>query len=276
TITFVYPEAVSLDYSISAQTSTGTLQVDFKGLDTVTPELLGINGTPLANAITGQQVSGSIYSFTFDYESYDSQISVELRADQKIYEITVAYSHDYTLGYAYGTYSGDSYQGYLMLEGPILSGMKAYFTTGGSESEGFDGSGMIPYDSEEFTFSVDGDQLGVQGTLILEDSVGHRFHTMPVTFSYTRPTVVSATFSSGGSQQGDAVIVLNLNGVDASEVYLSEGLGTYGVDANLDTPSAGLCTISLIMDEYYATGTQHVTIMVDNSAFLVDIEFVTT
>ncbi|MBP5394876.1 MAG: hypothetical protein J6Y18_03095, partial [Candidatus Methanomethylophilaceae archaeon] len=211
-----------------------------------------------------------------DYEDYGSELSVELEVDDKVYDITATYSHDYTLEYAYGTYTGDSYQGRLVILGPILSGMKAYFTTGGGEIDGFDDSGLTPYDSEVFVFDVDGDQLNIQGTLILEDSNGQRFHTMPVTFSYTRPTVVSATFSSGGSQQGDAVIVLNLNGVDASEVYLSEGLGTYGVDADLDTPSAGLCTISLIMDEYYATGTQHVTIMVDNSAFLVDIEFVTT
>ena len=281
TITFVYPEAVSLDYSISPQTSTGILQVDFKGLDTMTPQLVSINGATLSSFVTGEQVSGSIYSFTFGYDGYGSEITTQIVVDDKTYEITATYSHDYTLEYAYGTYAGDSYQGCLVLNGPILSGMKAYFSTGGSETEGFDGSGMTPYDSEEFTFSVDEDQLNVQGTLILEDSDGHRFHTMPATFSYIRPTVVSATFASGGSPQGDAVIILDLNGNDASEVYISNGLEADGEQAVLNTPSDGQCKFTFVMSERYATGTNQVTITVGNatggsSVFLVEIEFVTT
>jgi hypothetical protein len=104
---------------------------------------------------------------------------------------------------------------------------------------------------------------------------------MSVTIPYIIPTVVSATFSSGGSPQGDAVIVLDLNGNDASEVYISEGLGVAGEHAVLNTPSDGQCTFSFIMSDSYATGTNQVHITVvnatgGNSVFLVPIEFVTT
>lgn len=291
-LTFINPVGVSLDYVIDQDLDTGddviygVLRVDTKGLvDSTSPSLVGTNGNE--RDITGALTPTSgVYEFMFPYDDEPAYLKANILIEGVYYLVTATYTHNYTISNDYVTFNGDSLQGYLDINGPILSNIWVTFTAADKTEEGFDGSGTMNIDSKNFSFSLSEDMINVPGTLTVMDGNQYDYTTLctiDYTFVYVAPTTLSATFVPGTgtqSQVGTATIVMDMSNVTVTQddpPYLSDGFGLDSAVYGTYNPQTKQCTFTFEMESTYADGQPHdVRLTIGSAIYPMNVTFTTT